>query len=101
MVAVPVASAEAIPWGLTLTILVSDEHQQADGGGVILPSLSFAEARSCSVPPTVRKMNCGTTAREVAVGGGGRGGGVLAAQQPVRSSRANIKTMEVQRLLRW
>jgi hypothetical protein len=90
IVAVPVASAEAIPWGLTLTIFVSDEDQQADGGVAILPLLSVAEAVSCSVPPTVRKTNCGTTANEVTCGSGGGGGG-LAAPHPLRRLKLLIE----------
>lgn len=93
IVAVPVVSAEAIPSGLTLTIFVSDEDQQADGGVAILPSLSVTEAVSCSVPPTVTKMNCGTTASEETRGGGGGGGGAeLAPPQPARSQKLQGKS---------
>ncbi len=88
IVAVPVASAEAIPWVLTLTIFMSDEDQQVEGGVAILPSLSVAEAVSCSMPPTVRKINCGTTASEETCGGGG----VLAAPQAARSHKLERKS---------
>jgi hypothetical protein len=47
-----------------LTIFASDEDQQVGGGVAALPSLSVSEARSCSAPPTVRKMNCGITDSE-------------------------------------
>jgi hypothetical protein len=64
IVAIPGTRAEAIPWESILTIFVSDEDQQSNGGVPALPSLSVAEAVSCSVLPTVRKMNCGVTATE-------------------------------------
>ena len=76
-----------------MTIFVSDEDQQADGGVAILPSLSVAEAVSCSVPPTVAKMNCGATASEETRGGGGGGGGAeLALPQPARSRKLQRKS---------